>query len=284
MATRREPSIWGDVSLVVELPAARSVLAFGSWLAVEKAQVLERAAERLRSSGTPFKLEFVTLQGRAVEAEGRPIGGRAVLRLRLVSGVRAELAQLRDEHDAVVRDTDAIRSFLSALPMPVWLRDAEGRLTWVNEAYASATETENGPHAVARGIELLEPADRTEAARLRAERSPFSRRVTAVSAGARRVFDAIERPAALGSAGLAIDVTELEAVRSELVVEMETHKRTLDQLATAVAIFDARKRLVFHNEAFRQLWGLDPALPAPGADRRRFAGPPARAAKAARTA
>ncbi|QCK85632.1 PAS domain-containing protein [Phreatobacter aquaticus] len=255
-----EPSIWGDVSLVVELPAARSVLAFGSWLAVEKAQVLERAAERLRSSGTPFKLEFVTLQGRAVEAEGRPIGGRAVLRLRLVSGVRAELAQLRDEHDAVVRDTDAIRSFLSALPMPVWLRDAEGRLTWVNEAYASATETENGPHAVARGIELLEPADRTEAARLRAERSPFSRRVTAVSAGARRVFDAIERPAALGSAGLAIDVTELEAVRSELVVEMETHKRTLDQLATAVAIFDARKRLVFHNEAFRQLWGLDPAF------------------------
>ncbi|WP_163455155.1 hypothetical protein, partial [Escherichia coli] len=33
-----------------------------------------------------------------------------------------------------------------------------------------------------------------------------------------------------------------------------------DQLATAVAIYDAGKRLVFHNEAFRLLWDLDAAF------------------------
>src|SRR5215203_2566724 len=41
---------------------------------------------------------------------------------------------------------------------------------------------------------------------------------------------------------------------------MEAHVRTLDQLPTAVAMFDAKQRLVFHNAAYRQLWGLDPAL------------------------
>ena len=38
---------------------------------------------------------------------------------------------------------------------------------------------------------------------------------------------------------------------------MKAHARTLDQLSTAVAIFDRRKQLIFHNSAYRQLWSLD---------------------------
>lgn len=257
---RDEPEITGDVTLVTDLPVARRVLAFGSWLPADRAAELERAVDALRGAGTPFRLDMVSQGGRPIEAEGRPIGGRAVLRLRLVAGVREELVQLRAGHDALVRETATIRSFLGALSLPVWLRDAEGRITWVNTAYAAATDAADGARAVAAGNELLDPADRNEAARCRGARTPFAHRVAAVAAGQRRIFDIIETPAGAGSAGIAVDVTELETVRSELSVEMETHKRTLDQLATAVAIFDAGKRLVFHNEAFRQLWDLEPAF------------------------
>jgi signal transduction histidine kinase len=255
-----EPEIAGDVSLVTDLPAARRALAFGSWLPAERAAEIERAVETLRRAGTPFRLDLVTLAGRPIEAEGRAIGGRAVLRLRLVAGVREELIQLTARHEALNRETRTIRAFLGSLANPVWLRDAEGRITWVNDAYAAATDATGGPQLAAGATELLETGDRAEAARRRSAGEPFTRRVTAIAAGQRRVFDVIERPAASGSAGMAIDVTELETVRSELSVEMETHKRTLDQLATAVAIFDAAKRLVFHNEAFRQLWDLPPAF------------------------
>ncbi|MCB1545833.1 MAG: PAS-domain containing protein, partial [Rhodoblastus sp.] len=58
------------------------------------------------------------------------------------------------------------------------------------------------------------------------------------------------------SVGYAQDLSELEAVRDNLEQQMESHTRTLDQLPTAVAIFDGHKRLVFHNAAYRQLWGL----------------------------
>jgi signal transduction histidine kinase len=255
-----EPEIVGDVSLVTELPAARRALAFGAWLPAERAAELERAVEALRRGGTPFRMDVVTLAGRPIEAEGRAIGGRAVLRLRLVSGVREELIQLTARHEALSRETQTIRAFLGSIPVPVWLRDADGRINWVNDAYATATDAQTGAAAVAAGTELLETGDRAEAARKRGAGEPFARRVAAIAAGQRRVFDVIERPAAAGAAGMAIDVTELETVRSELSVEMETHKRTLDQLATAVAIFDSAKRLVFHNEAFRQLWDLPPAF------------------------
>ncbi len=257
---RDEPDIAGDVTLVTDLPSPRRVLAFGAWLPPEPAAELERAVDALRQSGTPFILDLVSQGGQPIEAEGRPIGGRAVLRLRHVAGARAELVRLRAEHDALVRETAAVRSFLGSLALPVWLRDADGRITWVNTAYAAATDAADGEQAVASGAELLAAADRNEAAKARSARTPFARRVAAVAAGQRRIFDVVERPAGLGSAGMAVDVTELETIRSELSVEMETHKRTLDQLATAVAIFDAGKRLVFNNEAFRQLWDLEPAF------------------------
>ena len=56
-----------------------------------------------------------------------------------------------------------------------------------------------------------------------------------------------------------MDVSEIEFARDALARETQAHARTLDQLSTAVAIFDRSKRLVFHNAAYRQLWALDPA-------------------------
>ena len=38
---------------------------------------------------------------------------------------------------------------------------------------------------------------------------------------------------------------------------VDAHRRTLDNLATGVAIFGADGRLTFYNAAFRSLWDLD---------------------------
>jgi signal transduction histidine kinase len=67
------------------------------------------------------------------------------------------------------------------------------------------------------------------------------------------VFDLATRS---GGAGIGIDVTEVESARGELARTIEAHRRTLDQLPTAVAIFGADQRLTFHNAAYRALWGL----------------------------
>jgi signal transduction histidine kinase len=38
---------------------------------------------------------------------------------------------------------------------------------------------------------------------------------------------------------------------------VDAHRRTLDQLPTGIAMFDADQRLTFYNTAYRTLWGLD---------------------------
>ena len=53
----------------------------------------------LGNAGSSFDLALTTLGGRHIEAEGRALGGRAVLRMRDVSGARRDFADLAARHD-----------------------------------------------------------------------------------------------------------------------------------------------------------------------------------------
>ena len=98
-AADNEPDILGDTTLVTTASPPQRVLAFGSWLEPDKAQAMERAVDALRADGEGFSMQLMTLAGRAIEAEGRAIGGRAVLRLRDASGLKRELAELNARHE-----------------------------------------------------------------------------------------------------------------------------------------------------------------------------------------
>ena len=252
-----EPDVAGDLGLAMEQPTTTRVLAFGAWLPASHAKELDARVETLRARGEGFRLALVTLTGRHLEAQGRAVGGRAVLRIRDVSGDRLELTQLRERHTRAMLETEALRALLDALPSPVWMRDSRGALAWVNGAYAKAVEAADPRDAVARSVELLEKPTRDSAAEARARGEVWRGRAGAIVAGHRHKLEITEAPSSSGAVGMAIDQTELEGARSDLTRQMEAHARTLDQLSTAVAIFDRAKRLVFHNTAYRQLWSLD---------------------------
>jgi signal transduction histidine kinase len=63
-----------------------------------------------------------------------------------------------------------------------------------------------------------------------------------------------------GSVGIAVDASEATALSAALVRMAEAHRRTLDQLSSGVAVFDAQRRLSFYNDSYRRLWDLDRAF------------------------
>ncbi len=251
------PDILGDAALLSGGGVPERVLAFGSWLEPQAAQTMEHAVDLLRNEGRGFSMALTSLSGRPVEAEGRAIGGRAVLRLRDVSGIARELAELSVSHARLTGDVATMRAALDALPAPVWARDADGRLNFVNAAYARAVEATDATDAVARELELLDRDARDALAKTRAAGEPYAGRLPAIVAGQRRIFDVVDAPSGAGSAGMAIDRTEVAAMRAELSRMIEAHRRVLDQLATGVAIFDVDRKLTFYNAAFRSLFELD---------------------------
>src|SRR5215468_237125 len=166
-AHAEHPEILGDVGIVAPGSIPDRLLAFGTWLDAIAARRIEQAVDNLRHNGRGFVLAFTTRAGRPIEAEGRAIGGRAVLRLRDVSGIEQELLDLAARHDQLLGDVETMKTLLDSLPAPVWARDSNGRLAFVNSAYARAVEAEDPTDAVTRELELLDQPARAEITRTR---------------------------------------------------------------------------------------------------------------------
>ena len=251
-----EPRIDGDPG-IVGVATPHRVLAFGSWLEAGKAFAMEQAVENLRGRGEGFSLTLTTLHGHPIEVQGRAIGGRAVLRLKDANGVKRDLVELLSRHETLLSEVASLRALIENLPSPVWTRDGLGQLTFANAAYARAVEAKTSADAVTRRLELLDSTARDNILRSLAANGSYAGRLPAVVAGSRRTFDVLDFRTETGSAGLGIDATEAETMRSAVARMVDAHRRTLDQLSTGVAMFDTDHKLSFYNAAYRALWDLD---------------------------
>jgi signal transduction histidine kinase len=191
---------------------------------------------------------------------GRAIGGEAIVRIRELSGLRRELAETNLRHRALLEETEMLRGFAATSPWPIWAKSAKGSLVYANAAYARATEAASVTDATDRNLELLDSDDRAEMERALAGSETFSARLPIVAGGERRIYDVRAVKIGGGRVGVAIDASEADALSSALVRMAEAHRRTLDQLSSGVAVFDAQRRLAFYNDSYRRLWDLDRAF------------------------
>ena len=257
------PHISGDTALLVPQDSRQSperILAFGTWLPPEPALQMDHAVDALREAGEGFLLHLTSSNGHAFEAMGRAIGGQAIVRIRELSGLRRELAETNFRLKALSEETEMLRGFAASAPWPIWTKRAKGGLGYANAAYARATEAANFADAIDRGLELLDSADRTEMDRALNRGAAFAARLPIVVGGERRFYDVHAMNVGGGSAGIAIDASEATALGAALVRMAEAHRRTLDQLSSGVAVFDAERRLSFYNDSYRRLWDLDRAF------------------------
>ena len=255
------PRISGDIALLVSPDSPQRVLAFGTWLQPEPALQMDHAVTALREAGEGFLLNLTTSNGHAIEAIGRAIGGQAIVRIRELSGLRRELAEANLRLRTLLDETETLRGFAATAPWPIWAKDAKGSLSYVNSAYAQATEASSLAEAIDRNLELLDSGDRIDMERSLSATSAFNARLPIVTGGARRIYDV--RGVTVGgggSVGIAIDASEADALSSALVRMAEAHRRTLDQLSSGVAVFDGQRRLAFYNDSYRRLWDLESAF------------------------
>ena len=152
-------------------------------------------------------------------------------------------------------------ALLDALPSPAWVCTASGSLIWANLSYLRAVDAASREDAVARRLSF----DRGASALIGEAAEAWARARQALRwapvGGQRRAFQVTARPLEGGDVGAwALDVTDTEDARESLKRHIEAHDETLNHLVDAVAIFDAQRRLSFHNTAFGpDRRGLEPA-------------------------
>lgn len=155
------------------------------------------------------------------------------------------------------------------ISLPMWVRDEDLKLIWVNKTYVDAVDGESAEQVIAEGLELVASnigkSAQDNAAISRETNQSYNEKHFVVIQGERRAVEIHNAPVPLdsnhtGSMGYAQDITELEKARGELIHHTESHSETLNKLSTAVAIFTSGKRLEYYNSAFSRLWHLPEGL------------------------
>ncbi len=246
------------------LPEKGDASALDEWLEDDSVHHLRQELERLHREGTAFNISVRSRRGELLEADGRVSGRYLLLRFRQLFGER--LKALEETHDVRLLKDQArrITNLLTNAPVPVWITDAEGALQWANRQWLRLVGAETLEMARGAGKTLLSSGEMAAARSLPAEGEWEHLVASTLVDGERRHFEVWLKPHEAGIVHWALDVSERERLKEELERQQKVQGRIFDQLRTAVAIFDTNQRLVFHNSAYAQLWGLDEAWLARG--------------------
>ena len=219
---------------------------------------LIEAIQNLRWNGNAFSLVIACDDGRSIEVEGRPAGAQAVVWITDVTAQAEGVNLLRSRLREIRVEAGQLKGFLDEAPFPVWRRDEDKKLAWVNRAYAEAVDLSQPETVVSQAAELddsvLALTDRVQ----ESGQAGNEKRYIVIN-GERRAFDLIEMPHQDGFMGMALDVTGTDAAEKELQRHIDAYAQTLDKLATAVAIFDSDTAITYYNQAYANLWNIDPA-------------------------
>ncbi|MFY8144588.1 MAG: cell cycle protein kinase DivL [Caulobacter sp.] len=183
-----------------------------------------------------------------VAVEGRAAGALAWLRLAPI-----------DRADSGLPTAARFAAFVDSVVEPCWIAGADGQAVWGNAAFVRAVGAASAQAPALAGKSFDRGADAVviEAAS-KGERREALRWINLD--GRRRAFRLSAQPLDGGGVGVfCADVTEIEDVRDAFKKHVEAHDETLNHIAEAVAIFSQTRRLSYHNTAFAELWGLEPA-------------------------
>jgi PAS domain-containing protein len=206
------------------------------------ASALAARLDTLMAEGTAFHTTVRTAIHSAVTIEGAVVGSKAAVFLRI-------------EETKADPGTD-LATLLDILPMPVWIRDRNLALTWANRAFLTVAGAPTAGEAVKSNAVLLR--SERDLARAASESGDIiDTRRYAVVDGRRRAFsiDVLRLPDH-HVAGVAVDVTERTQADAQIKLNADAYADITDNMDTAVAVFDANRKLVFHNARFAEMWRL----------------------------
>ena len=272
------------------------LLNFAAWLDAPSVQSLDAAIDALAERGEAFNLMLTTLRERYVEVDGRAAGRTIVLKVRDLVGQRLDVAGLADKHRQLEDQVVSLRRLLDAqatvaeraraetipslearfrsfdrLATAFAVFDAGQRLTHFNQAYVELWQLD--PEWLATHPRDGEILDRLRQARRLPEKADYREWKKAwLSAygtdvqledqwhlpDGRTLHVVADSEGEAGVTYLYENVTERLALESRYNALIQVQRETIDTLREGVAVFAPSGRLRLYNDAFANIWRLNP--------------------------
>ncbi len=237
---------------------------------------LESLFQRLQDDGTPFTIaartadreKTVRLSGKRGKALAEDVFFH-ILWAEDMTAATQEQATTAARLKEMAAEKDRLQTALDLLPVPAWLRDRKTALVWCNKSYAALVE--NSPAGVIAEQKEIPVKPRKEdpqsrfGSALAQKALDLGHGVTAtgyvVVEGNRHLMELSELPLSSGgqslTLGMARNINREEELEKSFKRYRIANNELLEQLATAIGIFDADQKLEFYNTSFAQLWQLE---------------------------
>ncbi len=253
------------LSSINSLEDIQSVLTTGD------AAALEGLFSRLQQYGENFEMSVQMATGakalkifgkQGSAGEGSPIF--SVVWLHDITDFSRKVFADMQAITAIEKRENELRTALNAMPFPVWLRNQKLDLVWCNKFYAKLVD-DTGAAVIADQKELpmtgagkQDLSQRVLAQRAMAKQEAQQSRGHIIVDGQRRLVEMTETPVSTEKQvmGVALDVTREEEWESSYKKLADSHHEAMEQLRTAIAMFDADTKLEFYNSAYEQLTGM----------------------------
>jgi len=181
-----------------------------------------------------------------------------------ISDVQRDIDQHQKTAEKAEKELLQLQKILDHTPLPLWMRDESAAIIWCNQAYADLSgdppatvlvnQTELKLSSKVKTVSLKELS-------LKSLKTGEVQKIKShiVANGKRYLMCLSERPLAGThlSIGYARDLTKEEELEAEFDRSLKAHEALLENLRSAIIIYDNDQKLEFYNTAYAQLWGLE---------------------------
>ncbi len=229
---------------------------------------------RLFSDGMPFSITVHTQDTsktlKMSGTRGTDLSGHEHFNVLWLEDISVSKRADEEDQHALLGDIDKLQDTLDALPHPVWIRDDKQAIIWCNIAYAKMVKA-TPSEIIARQKEIVSKTRKRKpkekdllyggdlAIKAIKEGCAQTVKMHEVLGGARLLIKITEIPVKGKNitVGLVEDITEEEQVQSKVENNEAAMRALLEQLRSAISIYNADQVLEFYNSAFAELWGLE---------------------------
>ncbi|MBL8640649.1 MAG: PAS-domain containing protein [Alphaproteobacteria bacterium] len=179
-----------------------------------------------------------------------------------------ELESKRSAQNVLEHEIKKYRAVLGAITYPVWIYNPTGELIWCNDAYAHILgvtpdivlfdkkevlfTTPKRKGKIGKPVKIL-LEDALASGQIQSEPKHV------IIQGDRKMMQVslIPLPHLDIVIGQAQDISREEEIETRSERNMAANRELLEQLRTAIAIFDGEQKLEFYNSSYAQLWRLE---------------------------
>ena len=240
-------------------------------LKLSDAALFEGLFNRLQTDGDDFSIDVESSNGKKIfnlsGSRGSAVSGKEffnILWLRDITDKKVENQKSLQNSEILEKELNELKESLNKLPVACWMIDTHHQIIWCNDNYAellddtadNIVKEQKTVSLKSKDNDIKSLNDLTS----KVQKTNHAQNVSGhIIANGKRYFVEIHQAPISNNTHFCTirNLNREEELDTELQRHLSANKTLLEQLRSAIALFNSDQKIEFFNSSFCELWGLE---------------------------